>query len=290
MSIPSNSKIIDGMIGFPDGASGLYASVNKQVKDGATSGKDFPAGYLFKNKQPDTEENSDPIASTLHEMDRFNIVRGVISIDSETGKEAMRSHPGRFIPSCSVDPNDVMGEIRKIRQLHREYALKAVYSYPHACVPPVPINDAKYYPIYALCCELDIPIFITAGVPGPRLPMASQRVELIDQVMYDFPDLTFVTRHGCEPWEELAIKLMLKWPGLYYSTSAFSPKYYPKAIVDYANTRGADKIIYAGYYPFGLSLQRIMTELENVPFRDAVWPKFLHDNAAKVFGFSDPAS
>ena len=82
--------------------------------------------------------------------------------------------------------------------------------------------------------------------------------------MYDFPELTFVTRHGCEPWQELAVKLMLKWPGLHYSTSAFAPKHYPKAIIDYANTRGADKIIYAGYFPMGLSLERIMTELRDV--------------------------
>ncbi len=35
------------------------------------------------------------------------------------------------------------------------------------------------------------------------------------------------------------VKLMLKWPNLYYSTSAFAPKHYPKAIIDYANSRGA---------------------------------------------------
>ena len=102
--------------------------------------------------------------------------------------------------------------------------------------------------------------------------------------MYDFPDLTFVMRHGAEPWEELAVKLMLKWPNLYYSTSAFAPKYYPKAIIDYANTRGADKVIYGGYFPMGLPLDRIMRELQDLPLKDEVWPKFLRDNAAKVLG------
>ena len=116
-----------------------------------------------------------------------------------------------------------------------------------------------------------------AGVPGPRLPMDCQHVERLDRVMYDFPELTLVTRHGCEPWEALAVKLMLKWPGLHYSTSAFAPKHYPKAIIDYANTRGADKVMYAGYFPMGLSLQRIMTEMPNVGFRDEVWPKFLSE-------------
>jgi predicted TIM-barrel fold metal-dependent hydrolase len=80
---------------------------------------------------------------------------------------------------------------------------------------------------------------------------------------------------------------MLKWPGLYYCTSAFAPKYYPEAIIKYANTRGADKILYAGYFPMGLSLERIMTEMRNVPFKDEVWPKFLYRNARKVLKLDD---
>jgi len=44
---------------------------------------------------------------------------------------------------------------------------------------------------------------------------------------------------------------MLRWPGLHYMTSAFGPKYYPKAIVDDANTRGSDKVMYAGDFPVG---------------------------------------
>jgi predicted TIM-barrel fold metal-dependent hydrolase len=143
------------------------------------------------------------------------------------------------------------------------------------------------YPIYAKCVELGIPLFCCAGVPGPRLKFAPQDVALIDEVMYDFPDLVFVTRHGCEPWTELAIKLMLKWPGLHYSTSAFAPKYYPKDVVNFANTRGADKIIYAGYFPMGLSLERIMTEMRDVGFKDHVWPKFLRTNALRVLGLDD---
>ena len=69
-------------------------------------------------------------------------------------------------------------------------------------------------------------------------------------------------------------------------TSAFAPKYYPKDIINYANSRGGDKIIYAGYFPMGLSLERIMTEMTNVGFKDEVWPKFLRTNALRVLGLS----
>jgi len=123
-----------------------------------------------------------------------------------------------------------------------------------------------------------------AGVPGPRVPFECQNVAHIDEVCWFFPELKFVTRHGCEPWADLAVKLMLKWPNLYYSTSAFAPKYYPKDVVHYANTRGADKVMYAGYFPMGLTLERIWTEMPDVPFRDHVWPKFLRENAQRVFG------
>jgi predicted TIM-barrel fold metal-dependent hydrolase len=110
-----------------------------------------------------------------------------------------------------------------------------------------------------------------------------QHVELFDEVCYDFPELRLVMRHGAEPWTALAVKLMLKWPGLHYMPSAFAPKHYPTDIVKYANTRGADKIMYAGYYPAGLSLERIFREMPDVPLKDEVWPKFLRENAMRVF-------
>ncbi|MGB3313286.1 MAG: amidohydrolase family protein, partial [Albidovulum sp.] len=131
--------------------------------------------------------------------------------------------------------------------------------------------------------ELDLPILLNVGIPGPRIPMETQKVEHLDEVCWFFPDLKIVMRHGAEPWEALAVKLMLKWPNLYYSTSAFAPKHYPKAIIDYANSRGSDKIIYAGYFPMGLSLDRIFSDMENVPLKDEVWPKFLRENAKRVF-------
>jgi len=149
-------------------------------------------------------------------------------------------------------------------------------------IPQVPLNDKKMYPIYAKCVELDIPIFVYAGVPGPRIRFEPQEVALLDEVCWFFPELKIITRHGGQPWTDLMVKLLLKWPNLYYSTSAFAPKHYDKAIIEFANTRGADKVIYAGYYPMGLDIDRIFAELPNVPFRDHVWPKFLRENALRV--------
>ena len=68
-----------------------------------------------------------------------------------------------------------------------------------------------------------------------------------------------------------------------FGHSAFAPKHYPQEIVNFANSRGADKVMYAGYFPMGLSLDRIFRDMPNVPFKDEVWPKFLSENARRVF-------
>lgn len=283
MAMPAGLPIIDTMIGFPREGFEQYDFIRRQVKDrGSKEEMEFPAEYMFKQVPKDLPAG-DPISVTLREMDRHGIERGLIGVGDATSRLALKRHPDRFVPSGNIpDPNDVGGSVRALRQEYEEFGIKATGVFPSGTFPQVAIDDAKMYPIYQACVDLDIPIFCTAGVPGPRLKYAPQEVSRIDVVMYDFPDLVFVTRHGCEPWEQLACKLMLKWPNLYYSTSAFAPRHYPKAVIDYANTRGADKVIYAGYFPMGLSLERIFADMPHVPFRDHVWPKFLHENARRV--------
>ncbi len=227
----------------------------------------------------------DPVAYVLSEMDRHGIAMAMLgtSFQSDFTQNIIKEYPDRFFGSYEVDPNRGMEAVRELEAAVIELGVKAATAFPAGMSPQVPINDKKFYPIYAKCVELDIPICVCAGVPGPRVPFECQYVGHIDEVCWFFPELKFVTRHGCEPWADLAAKLLLKWPNLYYSTSAFAPKYYPKAIIDFANTRGADKVMYAGYFPMGLSLERIFTEMPGVPFRDHVWPKFLRENAQRVF-------
>ena len=276
------------MIGFPHpDMAETYRFITVQTHDRESKEDfEFPAEYMFKDvPEKELRDVEDPVATTLAEMDRWGIEWGLVGVGEDpdaSGNRAVRAHPDRFLASANADPNDGMEGIRRIKALHAEYGVRALGCFPSGTFPQVPINDKKMYPIYACCVELGIPIFCCAGVPGPRLKMDPQRVELIDEVMYDFTELVFVTRHGCQPWTELAVKLMLKWPNLYYSTSAFAPKHYDPHIINYANTRGADKIIYAGYFPAGLTYDRIWGDMPDVGFKDEVWPKFLRENALKV--------
>lgn len=285
--MPSGIGIIDTMMGTRAGTAAsrqAYAFLQPQLKDAQSRRMEMPAEYLFKDVPHRGDDPPQGAELLLPAMDRNGVERALISVSNADAEKALRNHPDRFLASAEFDPNRGMEGVRDVVRAYETWGIRAITVFPAGLTPQVAIDASQMYPFYAKAVELGVPVFCCAGIPGPRVPFAPQRVELIDQVMYDFPELVFVTRHGCEPWTDLMVTLMLKWPNLYYSTSAFSPKHYPKAIVDYANTRGADKVLYAGYFPMGLHLDRITAELAHVPFTDEVWPKFLRANALKVLG------
>jgi predicted TIM-barrel fold metal-dependent hydrolase len=285
MARPRNIGVIDTLIGFRD----LRHSEDMPAVRGAW--ERHPAEYMFKDLPDELkveDDRSAAIDETIAQMDKHNVRVGVVHLADARTPEALKRYPDRFTAIHSADPYQGMDGVRAISQAVEDYGVRGVMAFACGLNPPVPLNDKHWYPIYAKCVELDLAVFANVGVPGPRVPMMAQYVGHLDEVCYDFPELKIVMRHGAEPWEDLAVKLMLKWPNLYYSTSAFAPKYWPKAIIKYANSRGADKIIYGGYFPMGLELDRIFREMDDVPFKDEVWPKFLHDNAAKVLGIDTP--
>ncbi len=291
MAMPTDLGIIDLGIGFPhtsiEEKKATYDFFRPLLKD-AQSAKDFefPAEYMFKGVPDLVEPGTDVIQWTVDKMDEFGIQVGMTGFGPR-GIEAKRRFPDRFVLQMSLNPNEGVEALRKLQRAKQEHDVVSAMVFPCGQLPQVAIDDKKMYPIYAKCVELDIPICVNGGIVGPRMPSWPQKVERFDEVCYDFPELTIVIMHGAEPWTELAVKLMLKWPGLHYMTSAFAPKHYPKAIIDYANSRGSDKVMYCGYFPAGLTLERQFRDMPNVPFKDEVWPKFLRENALRVFRINE---
>jgi predicted TIM-barrel fold metal-dependent hydrolase len=290
MSMPAGIGVVDLQTGFPHSSvaakKATYDFFRANLKDRESLEEmEFPAEYMFKGVPDLVPEGTDVVAWTMAKMDEYGVAIGMGSL-TPTGIEARRRHPDRIVLQISVNPHEGVDALRKMEAAKSEYDIVGAMCFPSGQTPQVAIDDKKMYPIYSKCIELDIAMCVNVGIVGPRMPSWPQHAERIDEICYDFPELRLVMMHGAEPWTALAAKLMLKWPGLHYMTSAFAPKHYPKDIIDYANTRGADKVMYCGY-PAGLTYERQFRELPLVPFKEHVWPKFLRENAMRVFKIQD---
>ena len=121
-----------------------------------------------------------------------------------------------------LDKESLDAGVKALERAVCDHGFIGAHFYPHWF--ELPPDHARWYPFYAKCVELDIAALCTNGVPGPRLPYEAQFTGLVDEVCWFFPELKFVMRHGADPWVDLAVKLMLKYPNLYYSTSAWAPR------------------------------------------------------------------
>ena len=94
-----------------------------------------------------------------------------------------------------------------------------------------PPSDAVYYPLYAKCAELELPLCINTGLPGPPIPGEAQNPIHLDRVCVRFPELKLCMIHGADPWWDIAIRLLIKYQNLRFMTSAWSPKRLPESLL-----------------------------------------------------------
>jgi uncharacterized protein len=230
-----------------------------------------------------------PLPELLGQMDAAGVERAVITIDGhnpEPFDEIVQAFPGKFLPSAVIDPLQGMETLRLIDRLATKHRLGLVRIVPFLVNRPP--NDKAYYPVYAKCIELGLPISINTGIPGPPMPAEPQRPLYLDEVCLFFPELTLIMAHGADPWWGEAIRLLLKYPNLYMMTSAYAPKYLPAELIHFMNTRGAQKVLFASDHPV-LPFERCLGEAQALPFREGVLEHYLRANALRVFRWPELA-
>jgi uncharacterized protein len=148
----------------------------------------------------------------------------------------------------------------------------------------LPPNHACYFPIYAKCVELGIPIKINVGLPGPLRPASMQHPMALDEVLLAFPELMVVGCHLGHPWISEIVALLQKHRNFYLITSAWAPRYIPAELWNLANKRGPDRLMWASDHPL-ISLERCAVEGWEVPLNDDARRGYLRENVLKVFKF-----
>lgn len=252
-------------------------------------GAGIPPEFLTRVKEDYFKGGDDffrslSIGECLDQMDEAGVEKAVISTAVRNPEphvlEFVRQRPDRFALAAYVRPQKLMPELWRLEDMVAEYPVVMARVVPFDI--DVPPSDAIYYPLYAKCVELDLPLSVNTGLPGPPVPGECQDPIHLDRVCYRFPDLRLCMAHGADPWWGTAMRLLIKYANLRIMTSAYSPKHFPPEFVHFMNTRGRDKVMYASDHPV-LPMKRVIGEAEQLDLREGVLDRFLRANAEEFF-------
>jgi predicted TIM-barrel fold metal-dependent hydrolase len=197
--------------------------------------------------------------------------------------------PGRFITMAVLDPRDGMRAVRELERLVREDGAMGFRVSPlYTCIPA---DDRRYYPLYAKCVELDVPvrIYTSMNYANDR-PYDLGHPRHIDNVAIDFPELRIIAGLSGWPWISDMIGLLRRHPNLYCDTAAHRPRHFAtpgsgwEQFLQFGNTLSQDKIMVG--LSRGLmqkSYQDLIAEYEALPLKETVIEKWLYHNAARFF-------
>lgn len=195
--------------------------------------------------------------------------------------EFVNKFPQKFIGYYGLDPHKGMGAIEALKRAVGEFGMKGAAIDPY--LAQMYANDAKYYPIYAKCCELNIPIVITTG-PAPLVPNAvidHVAPRYIDFVARDFPELKIIISHGGYPWVNETISVVQRNANVYLDISEFELTPQSEAYIQAADTMITDKLLFASAHPF-VDFRDTLKIYEKFPFNNETRQKIMYGNAARV--------
>ncbi|WP_429163673.1 amidohydrolase family protein [Desulfitispora alkaliphila] len=233
-----------------------------------------------------------PLDEIVTDLKKHNVETAVITgRDCETTYQAKSNnkgvialknkYPDLFLGFIGLDPHKGMNAVAELNDAVNNEGIRGAAVDPY--LAQIYANDARYYPIYSKCCELDVPVIIATGpatlVPNAVIDHVAPRY--IDFVARDFPDLKIIISHGAYPWVNEMITVAQRNKNVYVELSEY--EFYPQseAYVQAANTIISDKILFASAHPFVDFRDAIKSYME-LDFTEEVREKIMYKNAAKI--------
>lgn len=160
---------------------------------------------------------------TLAQMDNLGISHGVLSGPNSITAEWCSRAPDRFIASWLPDsvilnPDEEAEKFKDAIDNQGFRGLGELFVQYFG----VAANDQRFFPLYRICQEKDLPVFIHTGLNGPDYyrETPSFRVSLCDPLLLEdvavaFPRLKIVMAHMSFPFTEQATYMLFAHSNVY---------------------------------------------------------------------------
>jgi uncharacterized protein len=266
----------------------------EQIANGQTG---FDTAFMDQVRMPDAMRKGVDADDYIRIMDEAGVEhslliavragdrswKGSFEIPYETVARWCDRHPTRFSGLAGADPTRGMEQLRDLERA-AQLGFVGVHAYPHwfRMAP----DAALWYPIYAKCCELDLPYMLQVGQNliyqrDVRLPSVARPI-LLDQVAIDFPELTLIGIHVGTPWADEMIAMAWKHERVFIGIDAYAPKHLPDSLIHYMNSYGSHKVLFGTDWPV-IDPRRGVAEMAAHNLRPGAFEQVMRSNALQVF-------
>ena len=212
---------------------------------------------------------------------------GIKRVSNEEIAEAARENEDIMIAFASIDPHKGKRGALEARRLVEEHGVKGFKFHPP--MQNFHPYDRMAWPIYEVIAEYGLPAIFHTGHSGMGTGMKGGggirlkygQPMLVDDVAVDFPDMKIILAHPSWPWTDESLSMALHKENVFIDLSGWSPRYFPRQVIQYANTQLKEKMLFGSDYPL-ISPDKWMEDAAKAGFRDSVMPAILKDNAAKL--------
>jgi len=240
------------------------------------------------------------IPETIEYYREQNIAFVMFTVDMESGtgiKRISNEEIARFaqdnsdimIAFASIDPHKSKFGAIEARRMIEEFGVKGFKFHP-------PIQnfhpyDRMAWPIYEVIAEYGLPAIFHTGHSGMGTGMRGGggirlkygQPMMVDDVAVDFPDMKIILAHPSWPWTDESLSMGLHKENVFIDLSGWSPKYFPKQVIHYANTQLKHKMLFGSDFPL-IKPDKWMEAAQSAGFREEVLPMIMKDNAVKLLG------
>lgn len=216
------------------------------------------------------------MVETVAEMNKYNIVKGMVSNYYDVALRWKAADPNRFMVGYSFDEPSTL-DLDFLRREHAAGRLEVIgeVGLQYAGIAP---NDPKLEPLFALAEELDIPVGIHLGLGPPNTPYQGNpkfrtsfgKPSLLEEVLIKHPKLRVYIMHAGWPYLEETLALMYVYPQVYVDIAVINWIITKAEFYEYLR-----RLVQAG------NGERIMFGSDQMVWTDAIGMAIENINAAK---------
>ncbi|MDL2307873.1 amidohydrolase family protein [Desulfovibrio sp. OttesenSCG-928-C06] len=201
--------------------------------------------------------------------------------------EAMSAFPDEIIGFYGFDPYKGMDGVRAFRKAIQQEGF--VGASVDADICRLPLSDARFYPLYTMCCDLGVPVIMTTGAaPMPGVPMENTSPVHVDRVAAHFPELKIVMSHAAWNYPYEALSVVYRNNNVYMDISDMNMIMWMDIFVKAINSNLgnlSDKVFFGSAHPF-MPLAEALETMAGFEFADGVREKIMYGNAKRFLGLA----